>query len=403
MKKILALLLCVLILLPCLAACTAQEGNKEVEEMDMATFTGVEGTEWINAKKFGFVADGETPNDEVMKKYIENHPTTPLYFGEGVYAFKETIAFPSVVFLYLDPKAELRCIAEEPLEYFITLQAGFEEWGTYEQYAHQSFIKGGIINCDFNANTAIGVHGSFHTHFQDFQIQNVISCGVQTEINKLSNSTSYFTNILFYNSAGLEGTVAIYDNAYDNVFSKCTIINFETGIRATGSNSLFADTNCWYNSYGKNLIRKSVYADLKNGAFVFRHPIADTCRVGFRLASGASVAITDMKWITNVNFYSAELQENYPMTVFYAESDNCRITLNGFFLPQNDHIEFSNIPLPSSTFLNVGYSYWWDAPNLVKNFRNDTAILQQISDACGGDIGILSEMIEAYKAEKNGQ
>ena len=47
----------------------------------------------INAKSYGFIGDGKTLNDDIMKKFIENNSNDVLYFTKGVYLFSKTINF----------------------------------------------------------------------------------------------------------------------------------------------------------------------------------------------------------------------------------------------------------------------------------------------------------------------
>ena len=348
------------------------------------------GADWINAQKFGFVGDGETPNDEVFARYIAECPETTLYFGPGIYCFEKTVNFPREMFVEMDAKAELKCIAKEPLEYFVTLRFGDESWGPFEAYALRSYIKGGIINANFCAKVALGVHGALHTHFRDFMIRDVLEKGIVTQTSKLHDGCAYFDNIYFYNSKPIKGTIAIFDNTADNAFNMCTAVNFETGIRTSGGK--FTNCSCWFNALGKSLIPTSVYARMEGGSqAVFINPMIDTYRTGFELRRSASgsyprVAISNLVWITNDVFYTRgqwsaddNLQRDYPMQIFNAESDECRVELTGMNIPWREWgFSFSNIPMPSSTFMNVRFEQGWDPWNDMKNFRDDTYLIKKL-------------------------
>ncbi len=71
------------------------------------------------------------------------------------------------------------------------------------------------------------------------------------------------------------------------------------------------------------------------------------------------------------------------MTIFNVESDECRIMLNGLYLPAQHAIAFSNRPLPSSSFLGVRYPADWDPKSVMKNFRNDTETLLALAGSVG--------------------
>ncbi len=352
--------------------------------MNQTEHGDIYGTDWVNARKFGFVADGVTPNDDAFARYIAEHSEKPLYFGPGVYAFEKTLNFPRRVCLELDANAELKCIAKEPLDFFITLRYGDEGWGAFEDYALRSYIKGGVINANFCAKTALGVHGALHTHYRDFMIRDVLEKGIMAETSKMHDGCSYFENIYFYNSKAIHGTVAMYDNTADNVYMMCTAVNFETGIYTSGGK--FTHVSCWFNSYGVPLIPTSVYAVVVGGnQSVFINPMVDTYRTGFKLIPNQydnypSTSITDLVWITNRDFYTdgfhdpnKNIMKDYPMLVFDCASDECHLMVNGMYMPWREWgFAFSNIPLPSSTFDHVRYEPHWDPWNHMANFRDDT-------------------------------
>ena len=396
------------------AAKTSAEAQDDAPKKEVATqFNEYYSTDWINAKEFGLVDDGKTPNDKRLKEYIKYYSRTPIYFPEGTYAFAETIKFPEFMFVYMDPKAELLCIAKEPLDFFITLQQGVEEYGRFEDYAHQSFIKGGTINCDFKAKVALGLHGGLHTNFYDFMIRDVLEKGIQVETSELHNGKYHFDNIYLYQSEGLEGTIGIYDNGADNTYEMCTAVNFETGVWTGGGK--FTQMCCWFNKFGQKLIPNSVYAKVVGGnQAVFINPLVDTYRFGFKLESNEngscpSVSITDMIWITNNVFYTHgqykdnpdnNLMRDYPMQIFNVESDKCKLMVNGMYIPWREWgFSFSNIPLPSSSFLNVRYEAGWDPWNHMANFRDDTAKIKELI----GDLYDWSDLPSHYQWHNKGK
>lgn len=362
--------------------------------MSISRTNDIYGNEWINAKKFGFIPDGETPNDDVMQTYIAEFADIPLYFGKGVYAFERSIDFPHSMFIYMDPGAELKCIAKEPLEYFITMQKDSMTWyDSWEGYGHRSFIKGGKINANYCAKVALGLHGGLHTAFSDFAIYNVLEKGIVTEIGKGVRTGCYrFENIYLYNAGCVENTVGIYDNTADNIFVDCTVVSFQTGIVTSGGK--FERVSCWIGGAAKALIPNSLYAHVFHGGqAVFNSPMIDTYRTGFRVScpeggNTATLAVTDLVWITNDTFYtrgqwSAEdnMQRDYPMLVFEAESEDCRITVDGMYLPWRDwDFAFSNIPLPNSSFTRVRYEGGWRPWEDMNNFRDDTARMKEGKD-----------------------
>ena len=52
----------------------------------------------INALEYGFIGDGVTKNDAVMKKYIENDYTTPIFFPRAhMFLQKASISTTSAI------------------------------------------------------------------------------------------------------------------------------------------------------------------------------------------------------------------------------------------------------------------------------------------------------------------
>ncbi len=342
----------------------------------------------INALEFGFVNDGVTPNDGIMAYYLEHYAATvPLEFPKGTYVFAYQIDFPQNIYIELSPKAEWLLVSDTVQDYFITVQLGREWWGGMEDYAQQSYIRGGKINANFNAKVGIGLHGGMHTAFEDFKLYNVLEKGIVTEINDLNNGCYRFENIYLYNERAIEGTVAIYDNEPDNTYVDCQAVNFEKFIYTTGGSS-FTRCTAWFNTLGKSLIKNSVFAHVVGGSqSVFTRPVIDTYRTGFLLEQSATggmpaVAITELIWVTNSTFYSDgtdpehpedNMQAEYPMCIFQMQNDNCRVFVTGMWIPWlNGLKKFSNIALPSSSFIQVRYDVGWNPWNQLANFRNDT-------------------------------
>ena len=392
--RILALLLALLSVFSVIALTGCSEsgekdtGKKETEKDDSKkpTFTDFEGTAWINAADFRFSADGQTPNDKILQYYLKYYDRTPLYFPAGIYCFEETIDFPKAIYIHMDPKAELKCIAKEPIDFFITMQRGADDWNPRDEYIQKAFIEGGTINANYSAKVALALHGGMHTNFENFRIFNVLEIGIQTAVNEFRNGASSFHNIYLYNDKAIPNTIAIYDNTADNQFTGCTAVNFQTCIYTGGGK--FTECSGWFNTYGKDLIKDSVYAVVCGGGqSVFNTPLVDTYRTGFQMVPTEaydgdgnlyynipSTSINDLIWITNNTFYTPDLMSQYPMLIFDVPSDLCKIMVCGMYIPWREYgFAFSNIPLPSSSFLNVRYETGWDPWNHMKNFRDDSS------------------------------
>ncbi len=386
------------------------ETNAETEEetkkpANTPTGFGFEGVDWINAEKFGFVSDGKTPNDRIMREYIQYYSDTPLYFGKGVYAFEKTINFTDCVYLHLDPKAELKCIAEEPIEYFITLRGQYQDidnaWGSLWDYAHQSYISGGVINANNKAKCGLGLFQGMHTNFENFRIQNVLEKGIQTLISKTTDGCSNFYNLYIYNEKTIKGSIGVYDNGWDNHFNGVTVLNFDTAFWTKGGR--FVECSAWIND--KTSVDTCTFARIEGTQSVWYNPSVDTMRYGFVFGDNASTSIIDMTWITNYTFYSEYMQEKYARTLFVFNGNSARMGTSVVGLQINTadkYLSFSNVEAPNSLFLNVRAPHA-DPETEIKNFRNDSATLMGIAESVGTKkTGNLTATVDLDKLYDNG-
>ena len=94
---------------------TVNETKDESTKKNSQSFSEFYGTDWINAEEFGIKGDGQTLNDAKFREYTKYYGDTPLYFPPGTYCFAETLNFPDRMYVRMDPAAELKCVAEEPL------------------------------------------------------------------------------------------------------------------------------------------------------------------------------------------------------------------------------------------------------------------------------------------------
>ncbi len=333
--------------------------------------------DWINATELGFVGDGETPNDRAFAAYIEGHDTKPLYFPEGVYCFAEPLNFPDRMYVRMDPTAELKCIAEEPLDYFITLRGQHREsegqWCKLLKYAHASGIDGGVINCDYKAKCALGLFQGMHTNFENFKIINVLEKGIQTLISRTTDGCYNFRNVYIYNEKAVKGSVGIYDNGWDNHFDRCEVVNFPMAFFTKGGRF----HGCSAFNLDMSLIEDSLFAYIEGTQSVWFNPAVDTYRYGFAFSEHASTSIIDMTWITNARFYTPELQEKYPRILFKCRGDvgMTQTTVTGMQLNSYEKFfSFSNVPMPNAIIMNVRAPHA-DPFAEIPNFRNDTAEL----------------------------
>ena len=357
---------------------TVNETKKEDTKKETPSFSEFYGTDWINAAEFGMVGDGKTLNDVKFREYTKYFDDTPLYFPPGTYCFAETLNFPDRIYVHMDPQAELKCVAEEPLDYFITLRGQEmdleDNWCSFLDYAHQSGIHGGIINANYKAKCALGISHALHTTFEDFMIMNVLEKGIVTNIAATPNSASSYENIYIYNDKSLPGTYGIYDNIADSMFESCTVVNFNTGYYTGGGR--FIHCSAWNIDMAN--IETLTYAEIVGSQSVWIEPSVDTVRYGFVLRDGASTSISDLVYINNLVMYTAEMVKQYPRVLFVADNpEEAQFMVTGLQLRWEENLAFSNAPLPKSTFLNVRVPDGCDGSGTFKYFRDDSAYLRE--------------------------
>ena len=397
-SRILALLLAILMALSvfAMAGCSSEGDNGAATETEEAKETkktetpkktettkktDFYGTDWINAAEFGMVGDGRTLNDAKFADYAKYYSDTPLYFPEGVYCFEKTLNFPDSMYVRMDPEAELKCVAKEPLEYFITLRGQFQEtegrWVNFLDYAHQAGIEGGTINANYKAKCALGLFQGMHSIFRDLKVMNVLEKGIQTKISKTSDGCYHFENIYVYNSECRKGTYGIYDNHVDNHFMYVTCVNFETSFYTNGGR--FVECSGW--NLAMESAESMTFAEIHGSQSIWIGPSVDTVRYGFKLAEGASTSISDLVYITNKVFYTEELQKKYPRTLFWAEDpENAKFMVTGCQINWEKYLDFSNAPLPNSSFVNLRIPAGMNGAQQFKNYRDDNAIIRDLNE-----------------------
>lgn len=340
------------------------------------------GLDWYNAIENGFKGDGRTANDKAFKEYVEYNDDKVLYFPKGVYCFEETLNFPDNMYVWMDPEAELKCIAKEPLEYFITLRGQHADvdnaWVGLLDYAIQSGIHGGKINCNNKAKCGLGLFQGLQSTFENFMILNVLEKGIQTLISKTTDGTYSFDHVYIYNSVCRKGSYGIYDNGYDNHFMYVTCVNFETSFYTNGGR--FVECSGW--NLAMESAESMTFAEIHGSQSIWIGPSVDTVRYGFKLAKGSSTSITDLVYITNKAFYKEELQKQYPRTLFWAEDpENAKFMVTGIQINWEKYLDFSNAPLPNSSFTNLRIPDGMNGAQQFKNYRDDNAIIRDLNEA----------------------
>lgn len=358
MKKIVAFVLASLLMISAVGA-ASQTKNKEAYEVN-----GI-----INAIDYGFSNDGVTLNDEVMDRYLAEDYKTPIYFPTGCYLFGRTINFQDLFSVELSPNAEWKLASNGIIDYFITVRRGRTEGG----YAFNCYFKGGYINANNLARNGLGVYRTRHVVFEDFYLKNVLEKGIVTRTEDHADGQSFFRNVLVENDFGRKGTVGVYDNAFDTHFDQVEVVNFETAYDTIAGR--FNSCAAWLRD--NSLVENSTFAVIRGHDITFISPAVDTYRYGFKLLYNEpshGVLISDMLWITNGGVYTPELREKYPRVIFNAPSDNGGFKVCGFKLNAEDNLQFSNIELGASSFLNVRMAGNVDPYMAIKYYRNDNDI-----------------------------
>ena len=332
----------------------------------------------INAKSYGFIGDGKTLNDDIMKKFIENNSNDVLYFTKGVYLFSKTINFNNNMYIKCENNVELKLHSIDKIDYFITIRKD----STRSDYAIGSYFKGGIINGNYNCDAVFGMSKTLNFMLEGVTIKNPVKYGIKTRANNIADGHSIIKNLLIINEEGRAGSCGIFDNGFDNIIESIEIIDFEQAIYTVCGR--FSNLKAWIKS--RSLIPNSRFALVDGYDVSFNNIAVDTYRTGIHLQTYVSCAlINNMLWITNEGVYSTQLQESYPRTIFTAEYPDRVFKVNGLKINNETNLSFSNIPLTYSSFINVRVpiSSNYNPYEIIPNYRNDNDKLQNISRLIG--------------------
>ena len=339
----------------------------------------IESQNIINAKAYGFVGDGNTLNDDIMEKFIENNSSDVLYFTKGTYLFSKTINFHNNMYIKCDNNVELKLHSIDNLDYFITIRKD----SARNDYSIGSYFKGGIINGNYNCDTVFGMSKTLNFMLEGTTIKNPNKYAIKTRANSIADGHSIIKNILLINEEGKNGSYGIYDNGFDNIFESVEIIDFEKAIYTVCGR--FSNIKAWIKS--QSLLPNSRFAYVDGYDVTFSNIAVDTYREGFYLNTDVSnVIINNMLWITNEGVYTKELQQNYSRTIFKADYPDRVFKVNGLKLDEEKYTSFSNINLTNSSFLNVRVPVrsTYNPYDSIPYYRNDNDKLQNISNLIGG-------------------
>lgn len=359
MKKTICILLALIIMTMCSVTAAAKEQGQ------------------INALEYGFNNSGTVLNDKIMAKYISNDADTPIYFPSGTYLFSQTISFPNECYVTLAANAEWKLSNNAVQDYFITLRRGFIGSG----YTFNSYIKGGYINANNSAKNGIGLYKTRHVEFADFVLKNVLEKGIVTRTEERADGQSYIRNVLIENDFGIKGTIGVYDNANDTRCEMVEVVNFETAFYTVSGR--FTQCNAWLRD--SSLVENSVYAVIAGYHLLFDSPQVDTYRYGFKVMNpNHNVLVTNMLWITNSGVYRPELQAQFPRCIFYAGAPECSFQVTGLVIGNETNLDFSNIELPHSSFLNVRIPASVDGNTRFRYFRDDSSDTRELLSVAPG-------------------
>ena len=347
----------------------------------------IESQNIINAKAYGFVGDGSTLNDDIMKKFIENNSNDVLYFTKGTYLFSKTINFHNNMYIKCDSNVELKLHSVDNHEYFITIRKD----STRNDYSIGSYFKGGIINGNYNCDTVFGMSKTLNFILEGTTIKNPNKYGIKTRANSIADGHSIIKNILLINEEAKNGSYGIYDNGFDNIFESIEIIDFEKAIYTVCGR--FSNIKAWIKS--QSLLPNSRFAYVDGYDVTFSNIAVDTYRTGFYLQTDVScVLINNMLWITNEGVYTTQHQASYPRTIFSAEYPDRIYKVNGLKIGKENNLSFSNIDLPYSSFLNVRVpiSSNYNPYVSITRYRNDNEKLQNIKRLiCNPDTNVYNK------------
>lgn len=260
---------------------------------------------YVTPEMFGCIADGKTDNSEHFNKLLKKITDEVIVFSNGVYCFSNGLDFHSNMHVIFN-NTTLKCIGKN-VETFISLNKNDTHEpinGSYESYSDVGmFIKGkGFIDCNYNADIAIGLSWCRNCIIDGVVIKNFNSTGIKTKESGYWCAENIICNVFIRNENYVSNTVAIEDSGGDSTYSNILIEDITVGLKS--KSSVFHNIHMWCSS--KTGIVNTTFAKIMAKECKFSDCYIDTVQYGFVPDSNfvkndatCGIYITNLSWYVN--------------------------------------------------------------------------------------------------------
>lgn len=301
----------------------------------------------INVKIFGAKGDGITNDTVPIQNALNSKTYGTVLIPDGDYLISATLTINNHTSLELSKNARIftntildDLIIYNPINLTPNLYA----------LSNKVFIKGGTLDGNNLVKNLLKISQVYQMTVEDIRFFNFKEKGLWTNFFRsfgVSCAGIYGHNLEFRNAQAHFGSVAIYNQGYDNHFDACSILDVETGIVTW--DGLFTKCNSWLSIQA--LIPNSCFADIRESFSSFIQCTPDTLRYPFKLANGKSVRISNLNIIYNEGVYTPALATTYPITLFTGDFTGMYFVNDGLFvLPYN--MTMCNMVFPNARFVN---------------------------------------------------
>lgn len=256
---------------------------------------------------------------------------TPLFFPAGEYHFN-SMDFDHIRWI-LDNEAVLIC--DEECDAFISLYKDKVHIEGVDDYSHNNYIIGGVINCASKAERGIAATGFRRFTIERVTIKNFTIEGINSRYSPestfnhgagLSVINCWITNT---DLVGTNTTTGINDNGGDNFYSNIEIVDCPIGCQC--KSSTFEALHPWLSK--QSLYPNSVAFKIMGSFVDLTDCICDTMETGVLFPGDyAKVAITNFQMYSNTSVTPASYLANYVQSFIKAAEIHNQISVNGALL-----------------------------------------------------------------------
>ena len=247
---------------------------------------------FVTPEDYGAVADGITDCTSAIQQALDENPSAPIYFGDGIYLIKDTLYCKEGIHFYLAPKAQIKLDAIRECMIYDNIA---DAQGDTSRRSYNSFILGGILNGNGKCNVVLGFNYEIGMVLRDLKVMGFNSIGICCGYNidhasDVINGACNFDNLYITNDvAGNEAnTYGIYSNGQDNYYNNLSIVDCKTGISTAGGSSMY-NVHPWIHA---GFFEGSTAFEIK-GATRLVNCVSDGCQYGIKVGSTGTWLIVD--------------------------------------------------------------------------------------------------------------